>query len=198
MGNTPATETTSNSISQFASSIQEFNAHLLEANQLIDKYLEGKLIFLRNDNPNSDHGPFWRLFVFVELKKKGETKPGKSLNYKQFYQIFQNIKECVSLMKEKESHQGASLLDEKMFEEEEGECSICMEQCSEMVVLGCLHSFCSKCLEKWKSKNGTTGGTCPFCRCLIDNNSGDEWILTGTSNEEIKTYLSSCLDKYVS
>jgi hypothetical protein len=47
-----------------------------------------------------------------------------------------------------------------------GNCPICLDIISDNVGLECLHSFCSKCINKWKEKSNK----CPICRQEIYDN----------------------------
>ncbi|XP_033126291.1 tripartite motif-containing protein 2-like [Anneissia japonica] len=47
-------------------------------------------------------------------------------------------------------------LDEKVLE-----CPICFKRLNQPKTLGCMHSFCLKCLEDWTNKSGNT--ICPIC-----------------------------------
>ena len=51
-------------------------------------------------------------------------------------------------------------------------CIICTEEYDTLIKLDCLHSFCKKCIEKWKEKKMH----CPLCRELIfpEKNKLDE------------------------
>ncbi|KAF5930826.1 hypothetical protein HYC85_031699 [Camellia sinensis] len=62
--------------------------------------------------------------------------------------------------------------------EREGECGICMEMNSKVVLPNCSHSLCMKCYRDWRGRSQS----CPFCRDSLKRvNSGDLWICTNNS-----------------
>ncbi|KAK4800738.1 hypothetical protein SAY86_021225 [Trapa natans] len=62
--------------------------------------------------------------------------------------------------------------------EREGECGICMEITSKIVLPNCSHCMCMKCYQDWRSRSLT----CPFCRDSLKRvNSSDLWIYLASS-----------------
>ncbi|KAL9257484.1 E3 ubiquitin-protein ligase AIRP2-like protein [Drosera capensis] len=58
--------------------------------------------------------------------------------------------------------------------EREGECGICMETVSRILLPNCNHVMCLKCYRDWRSRSQS----CPFCRDSLRRvNSGDIWVL---------------------
>ena len=55
---------------------------------------------------------------------------------------------------------------------EANECSVCMEANEDMKMeyLSCLHSFCTVCVQKLRTR---VGSTCPNCRVPITNTRPD-------------------------
>lgn len=52
---------------------------------------------------------------------------------------------------------------EKEIKIEEEECSICLDDKTNEVMLKCKHSYCKDCIELWERNNKT----CPLCRKII-------------------------------
>jgi len=59
----------------------------------------------------------------------------------------------------------AALADVKRLENVT-ECGICIGDLTDARILPCFHTFCLKCMEKWKLQNEQTGEkvSCPMCR----------------------------------
>lgn len=57
------------------------------------------------------------------------------------------------------------------FDSNDDDCIICMERKNE-VILSCLHSFCTLCIEQW---NETGSKSCPVCAQELKDTS-DSWI----------------------
>jgi hypothetical protein len=78
------------------------------------------------------------------------------------------------------------------------DCSICLS-CpeeeglgNELVVLPCLHAFCSQCIADWR----TQSATCPLCRKELSEGpqaDADEWILTSPDLVQLKAQYSKVL-----
>ncbi len=64
---------------------------------------------------------------------------------------------------------GVSVVDE----DDEKQCSICLEKDSNLV-LPCLHAFCEACLKGWLEKNMGGAASCPFCRLPIRSQTLDD------------------------
>ncbi|XAR48141.1 hypothetical protein NMG60_11030869 [Bertholletia excelsa] len=59
--------------------------------------------------------------------------------------------------------------------EREGECGICLEPCTKIVLPNCCHEMCINCYRDWNTRSQS----CPFCRGSIKRvKSRDLWILT--------------------
>ncbi|KAL3981691.1 Zinc finger C3HC4 type (RING finger) family protein [Acanthocheilonema viteae] len=68
------------------------------------------------------------------------------------------------------------------------ECIICMERQSD-VVLPCVHSFCSICVEQWKAMEKDW---CPLCRYPLQLDGSDTWIIPDVIECcELNNYLMS-------
>jgi hypothetical protein len=59
-------------------------------------------------------------------------------------------------------------LTERISELSTKNCSICMDNYSNPIILNCTHTYCGTCLIKWMSVNKDS--KCPQCREVIDNN----------------------------
>uniref|UniRef100_A0A0R3RXQ5 RING finger protein 141 n=1 Tax=Elaeophora elaphi TaxID=1147741 RepID=A0A0R3RXQ5_9BILA len=68
------------------------------------------------------------------------------------------------------------------------ECLICMERRPD-IVLPCVHTFCSMCIEQWK---GMSKDWCPLCRYPLQLNGSDTWVIPDViEGDELKNYLMS-------
>ncbi|CAG9533332.1 unnamed protein product [Cercopithifilaria johnstoni] len=68
------------------------------------------------------------------------------------------------------------------------ECIICMERRPD-VVLPCVHTFCSICIEQWKSMEKDW---CPLCRYPLQLDGSDTWVIPDViEGGELKNYLMS-------
>ncbi|CAL8382555.1 unnamed protein product [Boreogadus saida] len=56
-------------------------------------------------------------------------------------------------------------------EEEEDKCPVCMDQITNRTTLPCNHALCKECLEKLVRKMGPT---CPICKALFGEMTGDQ------------------------
>ena len=66
-------------------------------------------------------------------------------------------------------------------------CSICMSSSVE-VALPCLHAFCKDCIAAWYERDAT----CPLCRVVLDERSGDEvWVMDSGSERELREQISA-------
>jgi hypothetical protein len=53
-------------------------------------------------------------------------------------------------------------------EPENGDCGICMDDCTELLRLNrCGHAFCGDCLDTWISSGRTMAQSCPMCRAKM-------------------------------
>ncbi|XP_033645626.1 RING finger protein 141-like isoform X2 [Asterias rubens] len=72
---------------------------------------------------------------------------------------------------------------------DEGDCCICMEKKSD-IVLNCAHTYCQACIDDWRKQHNT----CPLCMGDIGS-SKDVWTLPDKPNtEEMTTYLMGIAD----
>jgi hypothetical protein len=108
----------------------------------------------------------------------------KVINLKQFIHIFNtmvtNLEAIEAIEERHKSHQmpyptsvlnqlsGSISDDSPSNDDDDLECCICLDSTPD-VILSCLHSFCSPCLEQWNESNQTK--KCAICdeRCLSDN-----------------------------
>ena len=79
------------------------------------------------------------------------------------------------------------------------ECCICLNVPGEnglgqeLVVLSCLHSCCSDCLEQWRQQSAT----CPLCRRELDEQPEEDdssWILTSHDLAQLRSQHQKLLD----
>jgi len=145
----------------------------------------------------------WKMFVQIEVIEVGnrgliDISKISKLNVKQFYQVYDTIKMLIpsnsitSTPTPTPSPQAERFI-QNMLASFDNECAICMDKKAEMV-LECTHAFCEKCIQGWQRKSNT----CPMCRCKIQKNNDDDWVLTGSGPEgqEVTTYLTQCLHQY--
>lgn len=111
----------------------------------------------------------------------------KLINLKQFLHVFNTMVINIEAMSASEDHQRSansspnlhptailSQLDDPKFNFDSSDddcCIICMERKPE-VILSCLHSYCSLCIEQW---NETGKKSCPVCSQELKDTS-DSWI----------------------
>ncbi|VDO30023.1 unnamed protein product [Brugia timori] len=68
------------------------------------------------------------------------------------------------------------------------ECIICMERRPD-VVLPCVHTFCSLCIEQWKAMKKDW---CPLCRNPLELDGSDAWVIPDVIDDsELRNYLFS-------
>lgn len=79
------------------------------------------------------------------------------------------------------------------------ECCICLTapdedaKGEELVVLSCLHAFCSSCIAEWREHSPT----CPLCRRDLEageEDADESWILTSPDLAELRRSLQRLLD----
>lgn len=113
----------------------------------------------------------------------------KLINLKQFLHVFNTMVMNIEAMSASEEHQRSansspnnlhptSILNQLSgdpkfnFETADDECCIiCMERKPE-VILSCLHTYCTLCIEQW---NETGNKSCPVCSQELKDTS-DSWI----------------------
>lgn len=63
----------------------------------------------------------------------------------------------------------------------------------EDVVLPCVHTFCSVCIDQWKAMKKNC---CPLCRNPFKSDGSDTWAIPDvTEGGEPKSYLISFMNK---
>ncbi|VDK63847.1 unnamed protein product [Onchocerca ochengi] len=68
------------------------------------------------------------------------------------------------------------------------ECIICMERKPD-IVLPCVHTFCSICIEQWKAMEKNW---CPLCHSSLEFDGSDIWVVPDViGSDELKNYLMS-------
>lgn len=108
----------------------------------------------------------------------------KVISLKQFLHVFNNLVmnlEAISASEEQQKSGCSSpmfpttvltqLDDPKFNFEGDDDCIICMDRKPEMI-LACLHSFCTLCIEQW-NENGKK--SCPVCSSEMKDTS-DSWV----------------------
>lgn len=112
----------------------------------------------------------------------------KMINLKQFLHVFKTMVTNLEAMSASEEHQRsansspnlhpAAILHQldtdarfNFDSDSDSDCIICMERKPE-VILSCLHTFCTLCIEQW---NETGSKSCPVCsQELLD--TSDSWV----------------------
>lgn len=57
------------------------------------------------------------------------------------------------------------------------------------IVLPCVHTFCSICIEQWKAMEKDW---CPLCRYPLQLDGSDTWVIPDANESgELKNYLMS-------
>lgn len=111
----------------------------------------------------------------------------KLINLKQFLHVFNTMVVNLEAISASEEHQRSASSsphlfpsnilnqldnDQKFnFDSSDDDCIICMDRQPE-VILPCLHSFCSLCIEQW-NENGKKA--CPVCSHEM-NDTSDSWV----------------------
>lgn len=109
----------------------------------------------------------------------------KMINLKQFLHVFNTMVMNLEAITASEEHQKSpssspmfpsSILnqlssDPKFNFESDDDCCICMDRKPE-VILACLHSYCTLCIEQW---NETGNKSCPVCSSELKDTS-DTWV----------------------
>ncbi|MCP9266294.1 hypothetical protein DINM_021823 [Dirofilaria immitis] len=68
------------------------------------------------------------------------------------------------------------------------ECIICMERRPD-IVLPCVHTFCSMCIEQWKAMEKDW---CPLCHNPLQLDGSDTWVIPDViESGELRNYLMS-------
>jgi len=184
------------SLSTTPSTWNELEQDIIEANQLVNKYMENEHLHFHLFPKKLKDIPFtslWKFFVGIYITKTDFTRPPKMLNLKQFYRVFLQIKESAALLDNNHHEKNQPGFMDDMLEPSDNECTICMEKMAE-VVLPCTHAFCNNCLGGWQKKSNT----CPMCRKNLDSTGEEDWVLTGSGvdEDEVVAYLSSCLGRF--
>lgn len=131
----------------------------------------------------------------------------KWINLKQYLHLFNTMLinlEAMGASEEQQSNRASpsplyptSILNDSKFTYEESEddcCIICMDSRIE-VILSCMHSYCTPCIEQWNEN----GKTCPVCsQELLDTT--DSWVPleipnADEINEEIVQQLQKLAEK---
>lgn len=114
----------------------------------------------------------------------------KLINLKQFLHVFNTMVMNIEAMSASEEHQRSANSSPNLyptailnqfhddptsmtfnFDTDDDNCIICMERKPE-VILSCLHSYCTLCIEQW---NETGNKSCPVCSQEMKDTS-DSWI----------------------
>lgn len=133
----------------------------------------------------------------------------KLINLKQFMHVFNTMVMNLEAISASEEHQRSassspnlhptSILsqmnnDPKFNFETDDDCIICMERKPE-VILSCLHTYCTLCIEQW-NENGKK--SCPVCSSELKDTS-DSWIpLEIPEPDEINDEIVQQLQKLTS
>ncbi|KAL6051196.1 putative aminoacyltransferase, E1 ubiquitin-activating enzyme [Balamuthia mandrillaris] len=193
MGNKESKEVHRLNRRDFASTYRDLQAHIQEANQLIQKACAPPKRVTFQLHPSSEQDIpimlLWKHFVKIRVLVEPEQHYSHELNYKQFYALLGRLRFSQQQQQEeqaptneaaeekrKEQDEEKEKGNEEAEKEEEEECVICMERRAE-VALSCTHAFCSACIEEWKRRSTT----CPMCRENISQQTDDMWVLTGSS-----------------
>jgi Zinc finger, C3HC4 type (RING finger) len=135
----------------------------------------------------------------------------KMINLKQFIHVFKTMVQNLEAMSASEEHQRsansspnihpASIINQldadpkfNFDSSTDDDCIICMERKPE-VILSCLHTYCTLCIEQW---NETGSKSCPVCsQELLD--TSDSWVpLEIPEPDEINDEIVQQLQKLTS
>jgi hypothetical protein len=115
-----------------------------------------------------------------------QIKNMRMVNLKDFLHIFKTFTTNLEAMSASEEHQKSNnsspavnfdpvaMMNNSRFnfdscEVDDDDCIICMERKPE-VILNCLHSYCTLCIEQWRE----TSQSCPVC--CRDLHTTDSWV----------------------
>lgn len=188
-------------------SYEDFLKSVLELNEITSSFSDqrGKQLKFSVED-GTDSSVFWKTTVRICCKKihakRNQVLSTRSLNLKQYTEIYSEITEQVSFLPSDSSNSGRDRVDicaSVIFEQtgndpDEEECCICMENKPELI-LPCTHRFCEGCINVWN----VTSKTCPICRERV-NSVDDTWVLTEKPDtteyeKEVKGYLVSLADR---
>ncbi|XP_062917634.1 RING finger protein 141 isoform X2 [Mobula hypostoma] len=145
---------------------EEFLARVAELNEITEKLAAGQEKYLLFEvQPGSDTSAFWKVIVRIVSSKINKTtgiiEASRILNLYQFTQLYREISMQAgsvfgqSSISEDMATDGSSCQAsiwlgriKEMTDEEE--CCICMDGRADLI-LPCAHSFCQKCIDKWKN-----------------------------------------------
>lgn len=132
----------------------------------------------------------------------------RMVNLKEFLHIFKTFTTNLEAMSASEEHQRSNnsspagcfnpvaMMNDSRFNfesinaDEDDSCIICMERKPE-VILDCLHSYCTLCIEQW---NETGNKSCPVC--CRDLHTKDSWVpLDIPEPDEINDEIIQQLEK---
>ena len=71
-------------------------------------------------------------------------------------------------------------------------CKICFDdkESNEVTTLDCSHSFCTECIDQWKSK----ANTCPLCRAPFAKEAVSDWPLIEVYGSDFRPSLKHMYD----
>lgn len=101
--------------------------------------------------------------------------------FMRIYRTFQQQKE-IKATSEASQKRKWSFFTQKLAEEEETDCTICMEKIANRM-LQCGHAFCPECLDEWRKRNNMVV-ICPICRHRTEDDFDNLWSLEYTPNYE--------------
>ncbi|XP_052057286.1 RING finger protein 141 isoform X1 [Apodemus sylvaticus] len=157
---------------------EEFLGRVAELNDVTAKVAAGQEKHLLFEvQPGSDSSAFWKVVVRVVCtkinKSSGIVEASRIMNLYQFIQLYKDITSQAAGVLAQSSTSAepdgspssetacqASLWMGRVKQlTDEEECCICMDGRADLI-LPCAHSFCQKCIDKWKLKSGVWEGAC--------------------------------------
>ncbi|XP_015262454.1 PREDICTED: RING finger protein 141 isoform X2 [Gekko japonicus] len=182
---------------------EEFLGRVAELNDVTAKLASGQEKHLLFEvQPGSDSSALWKVAVRVVCTKINKTsgivEASRIMNLYQFIQLYKDITSQASgVLSQNTDSEGAAeglssvsscqaslwLGRVKQLTDEE-ECCICMDGRADLI-LPCAHSFCQKCIDKWRGHHRN----CPICRLQVTA-ANDSWVVSDAPTEEdIATYI---------
>uniref|UniRef100_A0A915PZF8 RING finger protein 141 n=1 Tax=Setaria digitata TaxID=48799 RepID=A0A915PZF8_9BILA len=135
----------------------------------------------------------WKMTVRI-CTLKINARSADSYRVFTFGQFLSLQKSLCYLLRDVAGETDGAILQERVFDTyidralTTSECIICMEREPD-VVLPCVHSFCSACIEQWKAMEKDW---CPLCHHPLQLDGSDSWVIPDViESGELRNYLMS-------